>query len=87
MPPAAQGELVNRMQRFRMGTTRFKDVDDLGNGIKELRVRVGNNPYRILFCVIGSTPVALTVFYKNQVRTPKTDLDRAKARSKSHYSA
>ena len=72
------------MTRFREGRTRFKDIDDLGGGIKEIRVRLGNNHYRVLFCVIGSTPVALTCFYKNQRKTAKTDLDRAKARMKSH---
>lgn len=72
------------MQRFRTGTTRYKDIDDLGGGIKELRVRLSNNHYRVLFCVIGSTPVALTCFYKNQRKTQQGDIERAKQRKRNH---
>lgn len=87
MPPGAQGELSSRMKRFQEGITRFKDVDDLGRGILEIRIRLTNNQYRVLFSVIGSTPVALTCFMKNQRKTAKEDLDRALARRKSHYAA
>lgn len=84
LPPGAQGELVDRMKRFVEDRTRFKDVDDLGEGVKEIRVRIGNNHYRVLFFVHGRTPVALTCFYKNQRRTEKQDLDRAKQRKRSY---
>jgi len=84
LPPRARGELVDRMVRFVEGRTRFKDVDDLGGGIKELRVRLGNNHFRVLFFIDGRTPVALTCFCKNQQATPPTDLNRATRRMKSY---
>lgn len=80
LPPLVQGELLTRIKRLLEGETRFKDVDDLGHGIKELRHRVGNNHYRVLFAISGQVCVGLTCFYKNQRKTEKTDLDRAKSR-------
>lgn len=84
LPPKARGELLERMLRFEQGRTRANDVDNLGGGIKELRVRVGNNPYRVLFFIDGRTPVALTCFYKNQQRTSRKDLNRARKRMLSY---
>lgn len=84
LPPRAQGQLLDLMKRLVEGTTRFKDVDDLGDGIKELRTRIGNNHYRVLFCVVDRVCVGLTCFYKNQQRTEKKDLDRAKGRRDSY---
>lgn len=84
LPPQAQGELTDRMKRFLEGRTRYKDVDDLGDGIKELRIRLSNNHYRVLLFVDGRDLVALTCFYKNQRATPTTDLDRAKRRMRTY---
>lgn len=84
LPPLVQGEMLTRIKRFKEGETRFKDVDDLGDGIKELRHRVGSNHYRVLFAVFGRVCVGLTCFYKNQQRTEKKDLARAKARRDSY---
>jgi phage-related protein len=72
------------MERVLTGETRFRDVDDLGDGIKELRHRVGNNHYRVLFFIRGRVCIGLTCFYKNQQRTERVDLDRAKARRDSY---
>lgn len=80
LPANVQGELLTRIKRLLTGETRFKDVDDLGDGIKELRYRVGNNHYRILFFVRESICVGVTCFYKNKQKTEKVDLDRAKNR-------
>lgn len=84
LPPLVQGELASRMKRFQEGDSRFKDVKDLGDGIKEIRHRLGNNHYRVLFAIFDRVCVALTCFYKNQQRTEKKDLDRAKARRDSY---
>lgn len=84
LPPNVQGELLLRIERLLAGDTRYKDVDDLGGGIKELRYRERNNHYRVLFCIDGRACIGLTCFYKNQQRTEKVDLDRAKARKKSY---
>ena len=79
-PPPVKAEMLTRIGRLLDGDTRSMDVKDLGGGIKELRYRTGNNHYRILFAVFDKTCVGLTCFYKNQQRTEKVDLDRAKSR-------
>jgi phage-related protein len=84
LPPVVQAEMLTRIKRLLTGETRYKDVDDLGDGIKELRYRVGNNHYRILFFIAETVCVGLTCFYKNQQRTEKVDLDRAKKRRSSY---
>lgn len=86
LPPLVQGELLTRIKRLLDGETRYKDVDDLGGGIKELRYRYGNNHYRVLFFVSDRTCVGVTCFYKNQQKTEKTDLDRAKQRRSKYNS-
>ncbi|WP_419197611.1 type II toxin-antitoxin system RelE/ParE family toxin [Microbispora hainanensis] len=73
--------MAKRVDRYLKGESRFKDVDSLGDGIFELRHRHLNNHYRVLFMLWGPHCVALTAFYKNQAKTPKADLDRAKARA------
>lgn len=81
LPDDIQGELRLGMERYRDGTSRKKDIKNLGDGILELRERRGNNHYRVLFTVCKTCLVALTAFYKNQQQTPKHDLDRAKRRA------
>lgn len=68
------------MKRFLEGESRYKDVKDLGHGIKEIRHRSGNNHHRVLFFIDGSVCVVLTCFYKNKNKVEKHDLDRAKQR-------
>lgn len=84
LPPAVRGEMASRIKRFLEGESRFKDVDDLGGGIKELRHRVGNNHYRVLFAIEGRVCIGLTCFYKNQQRTERVDLERARKRLQSY---
>jgi phage-related protein len=86
LPALVQGEMLTRIKRLLDGESRFKDVDDLGDGIKELRYRVGNNHYRVLFMISARVCVGLTCFYKNQQRTEKKDLERAKSRRDSYSS-
>jgi len=81
LPAEPRAGLATRMERYRDGTSRFKDVDSLGDGIYELRCRHLNNEYRLLFTLWGPRCVALTVFSKNQRATPQRDLDRAQTRA------
>ena len=84
-PPAVQGEMAALIQRFLKGESRRHDMTNMGQGLKELRYRTGNNHYRILFFVAdGRLCVALTCFYKNQNKTEQTDLERAKTRRDSY---
>jgi phage-related protein len=74
--------LAKKMQRYRDGEARRRDVDHLGDGIYELRYRHGSKQFRVLFMFWGPRLVALTAFQKKQVKTPKIDHDRARSRAK-----
>ena len=74
--------LTKKMQRYRDGETRGRDVDSLGDGIFELRYRHSTDRFRLLFMLWGPHLVALTAFQKKQAKTPKADLDRARVRAK-----
>lgn len=81
LPTAGRAGLAVVIERFRTGTSRRKDVDSLGSGLYELRYRFGNNHFRVIFTWWGPHCVGLTVFFKNQQKTSKTDLDRARNRA------
>jgi phage-related protein len=78
--PAIRTKLRGLMDRYKAGEMRPGSVDDLGDGLRELRIKLGSNPYRVIFFNWGPDMVALTCFYKNQRKTPKADIDRAKRR-------
>jgi phage-related protein len=80
-----QAGLTTLMQRYRDGETRAKDVDCLGGGIFELRHRVRSLRFRLLFMQWGPHLVALTAFRKDQPKTPKPDLDKARDRAKRWF--
>jgi phage-related protein len=82
LPKAAIATLTTKMSRYAEGASRRHDVDHLGDGIYEIRARLGNNHYRVLFFRWGRHLVALSAFYKNQQKTPKQDIDTAIARRK-----
>lgn len=77
-----QAGLTKAMQRYRDGQARRQDVDSIGDGIFELRYRHGTEQFRVLFMHWGPHLVALTAFQKKQPKTPKPDLDRARARAR-----
>lgn len=88
---AGRVELVAAMKRYERGTQFAKEVKSLkgvvavdSRGKKyqlyELRVPVGNNPFRLLFAHLGRTSqlcLGVTALYKNQQELPKPDRDRA----------
>jgi phage-related protein len=82
LPTEGRAGLAVVMKRFKAGETRRKDVESLGDGILELRDRVGNNRFRLLFMSWGRHWVALTAFHKKDAKTPKTDLDKARERAR-----
>ena len=84
LPKPVRGELLALIRRFLQGESRFKDVKDLGGGIKEIRHRAGDNHYRVLFFIEGEVCVGLTCFYKNQNKTERDDLERARSRRASY---
>ena len=56
-------------------------VDGLGGGLYEVRSRVGNVRYRVLFCVTGSTMVLLHGFVK-KARIAPAELAIGRARQR-----
>ena len=57
-------------------------VDNLGDGIWEVRSRLGNRIARTLFVVVDEEIVLLHGFIKKQQKTPQDELDLAKKRKK-----
>jgi phage-related protein len=55
-------------------------VDNLGDGIWEVRSRLGNRIARTLFAVVDGEIVLLHGFIKKQQKTPADELDLAKKR-------
>ena len=59
-------------------------VDNLGDGIWEVRSRLDNRIARTLFAVVDEEIVLLHGFIKKQQRTPQDELDLAKKRKKQY---
>jgi phage-related protein len=59
-------------------------VDNLGDGIWEVRSRLHNRIARTLFAVVDEEIVLLLGFIKKQQRTPQDELDLAKKRKKQY---
>jgi len=58
-------------------------VDNLGDGIWEVRSRLDNGIARTLFAMVDQEIVLLHGFIKKQQKTPADELDRAKKRKKT----
>jgi phage-related protein len=52
-------------------------VDNLGNGLWEVRSKLGDRIARVIFLVEGRTMVLLHTFIKKTKKTPKHELDLA----------
>ena len=59
-------------------------VDNLGDGIWEVRSRLDNRIARTLFAVVDEEIVLLHGFIKKQQRTPPDELELAKKRKKQY---
>ena len=59
-------------------------VDNLGDGIWEVRLRLGNRIARTFFAVVDEVTVVLHGFIKKQQKTPQAELDLAKKRKKQY---
>lgn len=81
LPAHGQGALIEAMRRYKVGDERGGMVKHIDNGLFELRVQVGTDPFRVLF--FHDSPVhciIVHVFYKNQQKLPKRDRDLAMKR-------
>jgi phage-related protein len=59
-------------------------VDNLGDGIWEVRSRLDNRIARTLFALVDQEIVLLHGFIKKQQKTPSDELDLAKKRKKQY---
>ena len=59
-------------------------VDNLGDGVWEIRSRLENRIARTLFAVVNEEIVLLHGFIKKQQKTPADELDLAKKRKKQY---
>jgi phage-related protein len=59
-------------------------VDNLGDGIWEVRSRLSNRIARTLFAVVNEEIVLLHGFIKKQQKTPADELDLAKRRKRQY---
>jgi phage-related protein len=59
-------------------------VDNLGDGIWEVRSRLDNRIARTLFAVVDEEIVLLHGFIKKQQKTPRDELELAKKRKKQY---
>ena len=59
-------------------------VDNLGDGIWEVRSRLDNRIARTLFAVVDQEIVLLHGFIKKQQKTPQDELELAKKRKKQY---
>ena len=55
-------------------------VGGIGDGLYEVRSRVTDSAYRVLFCIEGSLMVLLHGFEKKTRRTPRSALELARRR-------
>lgn len=80
LPADVQGEFFARMERYRDGESRPREVKDIGDGILELRLQIRRDQYRLLLTRWGPYAVVLDCFLKDQRKTDKTRaLERAAA--------
>lgn len=83
--------MIELMQRWaRGGPILAHEVKPLAGsgGLKELRVNVGSDPFRVIF--FADSPVhdvIVVAIYKNQKKLPKGDLERAQKRRATWESA
>jgi len=59
-------------------------VDNLGDGVWEVRLRLNNRIARTLFAIVDEEIVLLHGFIKKQQKTPQDELDLAKKRKKQY---
>jgi len=60
-------------------------VDNLGDGIWEVRSRLDNRSARMLFAMVDQEIVLLHGFIKKQQKTPPDELELAKKRKKQYW--
>ncbi|WP_423777120.1 type II toxin-antitoxin system RelE/ParE family toxin [Corynebacterium riegelii] len=79
-----QGALGAKLKRLAKAEIGVQDLRHIRGELYEVRVQVGGNHYRAM--LIQDSPVhyiILSCFFKNQRKTPKTELQKAEQRLKN----
>lgn len=78
LPMQARAKLHQKMEKYSQGAANAgRDYKPLRDGIFEIRVQVGNNPYRVLFFLDGDVPVVVRCFHKKDQKVGKSEIDLA----------
>lgn len=84
LPVHARAGLLLKMEKYSGGrAVAGRDFKPLRDGIYEIRVKLGTNPYRVLFFLDGNQPVALRCFHKKDQKVSGSDIDVAVQRRKT----
>lgn len=84
LPVQARAKLHQKMDKYSQGAASAgRDYKLLRDGIYEIRVQVGNNPYRVLFFLDQDLPVVLRCFHKKDQKVSGSDIDLAMQRRAS----
>lgn len=84
LPTPARARLLQKMEKYTEGkATPGRDFKHLRDGIFEIRIKLGTNPYRVLFFMDGDLPVALRCFHKKDQKVSASDIDVAIQRRKT----
>lgn len=74
----ARASLLQKMEKYSNGTAvADRDFKRLRDGIFEIRIKLGTNPYRVLFFMDGDQPVAVRCFHKKDQKVSASDIDVA----------
>lgn len=83
LPPHGQAALQVAMKRYATGDLRRGMIKSIDDGLLELRVQVGTDPFRVLFFLDSPVhAIVVRVFYKNTKKLPKSERKIAEDRMK-----
>jgi phage-related protein len=83
LPMQARARLLQKMEKYTQGTSTPRDVKHIRDGIFEIRIQLGSNPYRVLFFMDGNRPVAVHCFHKKDQKVSAADMSVATQRRKT----
>ena len=82
VPDKAKAKMLAALERLRQlgHQLRWPEADYLGDGIYELRTRLGHVNYRLLYFFHGNVAAVLACGFTKEDRVPPVEIERAKLR-------
>lgn len=89
VPEKAQVKIIARIDRLRQlgHQLRRPEADHLGEGIYELRTKLGHVNYRVLYFFHGQVAAVLSCGFTKEDKVPPIEIQRAKQRRSIFESA